>query len=173
MNGPSLSFLASFCVLLASCSANPSKGLSHEPQHTAEFSLFLKSESDFPRPGLHVFIDGERLGFVRNREVVSIKASAGRGRLTLNTLESGFGFSSTRELELHLEPGDRKFFIYDQTSLVFIEVSKEKMAEFTKLYPPTVKEKRNGAKELGSAVIAPIMLPGIVVFSFFTGQPVQ
>ena len=160
-------------ALLSSCSTQIQPELSGAQGGTAEFSLFLKSSSDFQRSGLYVFLNGTRLGLVPSRGVITVVTSPGYGHLSLNVHESGFGFSSTREFELQLRADERKFLVYDQTTSVFIEVSEEKLAEFTVLYPPTEHEQRNVAKELGYVLIVPIALPGIVIFSVLTGQPLQ
>ena len=160
-------------VALGGCAA-PQKSSQHQiTSGAAQLSVFFKTDSAYTGAGPYLFLDGHVLGRVPPRGVLTVSTSAGSARLSLNGFKSGPSFFEWRSKEITLKDGEKKYLVYDQSTPVLFEVAEEQLAEFQSQYPVIEREPANVAKNLGQAILLPIMLPSIVVFSVLTGQPLQ
>jgi hypothetical protein len=160
-------------ITLAGCAASQKSSQPLASNGSAKLTVFFKSDSAYSGAGPYLFLDQQVIGRVPPRGVLTVLSSAGSTRLSLNGFKSGPSFFEWISKEITLKEGERKYLIYDQSTTVLFEVAKEQLAEFQSQYPVIEHEPSNIAKNLGQAILLPIMLPGIVVFSVLTGEPLQ
>ena len=172
-------FVILACGLLFGCATGSQKSgaephpvvstdtvVSTDPEARAQIYFFFKSSphgSIARDSGL--FLNGARVTMVPPRQIAKLELSP--GNITLQ-------FGRSKDVEVILQKYDTRYYEYDQDIGGIFEHSEANFRQVVSLYPADeVPERPSVWKSLGQMLLAPLVIPGELVYSIVTFQPLQ